>query len=167
MPPRVKSRPADLSRITPLHSLGFVEVTSGTLALGSLRDDPAKLVLVHDIAPGRYEVMSDFCDDDADTPEEEYLRRTAFIELVPGGHFAAAELVLGRVPTSGPTMDLFDAKHRDAQAVSSFRTTLGGGRYPATVDLDENERPLRLTIFFAGEELLEAERLEQDPRPPR
>jgi hypothetical protein len=159
----VKSRPAELSSITPVHSLGFVEIASGTLALGSLRDDPAKLVLVHGITPGRYEVLSDFCDDDDDVAEEGRLRRSAYIELVPGGHFAAAVLVLGRVPTIDHVMDLFDAQHRNGREVCSFDTTLGRGRYPATVDLDEEERPLRLNIAFAGEELLEAERLAQDP----
>ena len=165
MPLRVKSRPAEHSSITPVHSLGFVEITSGTLALGSLRDDPARLVLVHGITPGRYEVLSDYCDDDEVVPVDELLRRSAYIELVPGGHFPAAVLVLGRVPTVDHIMDLFDAKHRDSHGhtMCSFDTTLGRGRYPATVDLDEHERPLRLNIAFAGEELLEAERLERDP----
>jgi hypothetical protein len=147
--------------IVPMQRLGHVDVASGTLALGERDADPSLLVLVHSIPPGRYEVLTDFLDDDDDL--EDPLRHSVVVDFGSQGRSPAGVLVLGRVPTWGDRMALFDAADREGQLECAFSTTLGRGRYPASVEVDEQERPLRLTIAFAGEELLEAERLAQDP----
>ena len=41
-------------------------------------------------------------------------------------------------------------------AVCGLMTTWGDGLFPATLDVDESDKPLRCTITFATEQSLEA-----------